>query len=257
VDNAIVITGAGGGLGKALAVELDKQGERLVLVGRRESSLLEVASTLKQEALIIEADLSLPSARSNLVQRLSACTKFKALVHNAAVVQPFTSLASLNEKDWHHIMSVNVDAPLFLTQQLLPKLENSRVLFLSSGARHLNIPMMMPYCISKEVLSRICEGFKIEHQSVHFASVCPGVVDTPMMSEIRESDQLLEDEHRFYQGLQENNILLTPQVIAKFLAWLILNSPLESYADNEWDVYQKWHQPYWADSLEVPDLPNG
>lgn len=251
----IVLTGAGSGIGQALACVLDKRGEELVLVGRRKQTLQETKAKLQQDCLLIEADLGLPEARTHVVKELSAFSKIRTLIHNASVIEPFSSLAGLSLNDWQRLMSINVEAPLFLTQALLAQLNGSRVLHISSGARFLSIPSMIPYCISKECLYRLYEGFKTEIRETYFASVCPGIVNTKMVGLMLDSSELPKEQHQFYLLLKEKGFLIPPELVAQFLAWLILDVSNEKFSEKEWDIYDSSHHQHWAKGLKLPPSP--
>lgn len=249
-----IITGGGSGIGKALALKLDSLDKKLILIGRNENKLYQTASLCHNKPIILPCDVSDKSQRDDLVKALKKYS-IQSLVHNAALVEPFSRLSELNETKWQMILKTNVEAPLFLTSALISELKEARVMFLSSGARYLNIPLMMPYCISKAMLHKIYEGFKIENPNLQFASVRPGVVETSMMAEILNAKNLEEDDKKFYQGLQKNEILLSPSIIAKFLSWLLLEADEKSYSQEEWDVYDTWHHAYWLAGESIPFIP--
>ena len=249
-----IITGGGSGIGRALAKALDKRDEKVVLIGRREQALLETAKLLSHESIVISADLGKEDDRAEVLSKLKPLS-LKAIIHNAATVEPFGPLAELSLDKWRDIMAINVEAPLFLTRELLPNLKGARVLMLSSGARHLSIPSMIPYCMSKEMVYRLYQGFMAEQQDVIFSTVCPGVVETPMMEEIISSEKLKANEHNFYQGLRDNAILLTPELVANFLTWLLLDVPAKQFSAKEWDIYDAVHHEEWLQDKELKTIP--
>ena len=90
-------------------------------------------------------------------------------------------------EDWRSHKASNIEGPLFLTQELLPKLvEGSRVIQISNGAAHQGKKGIGLYCTSKAALFMLGKILKDElaKQGVWFGTVISGQVDTPMQAEI-------------------------------------------------------------------------
>jgi uncharacterized protein len=114
--STVLLTGASGGLGRAIAHALDARGARVLLSGRREDALEEVRAELGGRAEVLAADLAEPGAALGLAERAGAVD---ALVANAAV--PASGAATdFTHEQIDRALDVNLRAPIQLTRALLP-----------------------------------------------------------------------------------------------------------------------------------------
>lgn len=251
----IIITGGGSGIGRALAQELALRGENVLIVGRRQQALDETAQT----SSLIQcccADVSGVEGRQKIADALTNTAYIKALVHNAGVIEPIAPLAALDVVAFEQALATNLTAPLFLTQLLLSKLTQSRVLHIGTAAAYFPIHAWAAYCVSKAGLSMLTRCWQLENgvEPLSFASVMPGIIDTDMQAVIRHAQTMEPDKLTFFQQLYENHKLLSPATVAQFLSWLLLRVTPERYVAKEWDIYDQSHHPEWLVAPhQVPD----
>lgn len=239
-----VITGGGSGLGRALALELVKRQQAVFIIGRQKETL---RNTAEQSSLITYccADVSLSSGRAQIVESLSQQPKILGLIHNAGIIDPIFSMAQVQEAAWRACMATNVEAPLFLTQALLPQLKHARVLHIGSGAAYFPIQGWAAYCTSKAALSMLTRCWQVEEPALLMASVMPGIVDTAMQDTIRHAHYMDPQKLDFFCQLKKAGGLLSPETVGTFLAWLLLDVSPEHYCAQEWDIYDTSHHPAW------------
>ncbi|WP_456443069.1 SDR family NAD(P)-dependent oxidoreductase, partial [Caldithrix abyssi] len=161
------------------------------------------------------------------------------LIHNAAQLQPVKALKSVTLNEWRQHFAVNVEAPLFLTQALLPFLsKGARVLHISSGAAHHAYAGWGAYCTSKAALHMLYQVWNKELNTaeIYVGSLRPGVVNTPMQDEVRlarkEDFPALE---RFIQLKQEGK-LLAPEIVARFICRVLMDTESTQFIEREWDI---------------------
>lgn len=239
-----VITGGGRGIGKALALALAARGKSVLIIGRQASTLTETS----QSSDLIEhwvADVSTHQGRESIVNRLSELTSIDGLIHNAGIIEPIQELGRIEEADWRQLMLTNLDAPLFLTQQLLEKLQQGRVLHIGSGAAYFPMLRCAAYCVSKAALSTLTRCWQLERETPAFACVMPGIADTSMTLLLRHSESMDPKEQDFFRRLEKNHQLLTSDTVALFLSWLLLDISPSEYVSKEWDIYDTSHQASW------------
>jgi len=133
----ILITGAGDGLGAALAQACGAAGAEVILLGRTVRKLEAVYDRIAEaggpEPGIYPLDLegAAPNEYAELAERVrDQCGRLDALVHNAAVVGDQTPLEFYRPLEWARVLQVNLNGPLLLTQACLPLLRKS-------GAAHV------------------------------------------------------------------------------------------------------------------------
>lgn len=182
----IVITGASGGIGAALAKELGRRGHHLVLAARREKELKEVASSARPDAVTVVADVT----RRQDVERLrdaaiQAFDHVDVWVNNAGrgISRP---VLELTDEDFDLMMAVNAKSALYGIQAIIPH-------FQQRGQGHLiNVSSMLgrvPFvsfrsaynaakCALNALTANLRMDLKATHPDIHISLVMPGVVFT-------------------------------------------------------------------------------
>lgn len=163
-----LLTGAGSGIGRSLALALGAQGAKLVLVGRNEKNLAEVAREIVHAggyALTLPEDLSLPERHEPLV--FSAATRLGGidLLINNAGVSSFAEYAQENPADIENLINTNITAPLLLTRAVLPRMLGSghgRIVNIGSILGSIGFPHFAAYSASKFALRGFSEALRRE-----------------------------------------------------------------------------------------------
>jgi len=179
-ERVALITGASGGIGRALVGVFEAQGWRVVSTDR-------VALDRPGHVVGSLADLSRPDTTGGaaLIAALRAETRgqLSAIVHNAAfqVVKP---TAELSADDWQTTLNVNLMAPFWLTQAFLPELSkrHGSVLAISSIHERLTKPGFVAYATSKSALSGMVRAMAVDlGGQVRVNAICPAAIGTPML----------------------------------------------------------------------------
>jgi len=183
-----LITGASGGIGRAIAVRLAEDGMNLVLCGRNIEKLNETARLTGREKdmLVMPVDLNGSAAVEEVFAK--AVERFggvDALINNAGLAQsqPFESI-SLEEYD--RIMNTNVKAPFLLTQAALPHLRASdyaAVISIASVTAHKGYPLQSVYSASKHALIGMSKSLanEVYRDNIRVHVISPGGVFTDMV----------------------------------------------------------------------------
>jgi len=245
-----VVTGGGSGIGRALAHSLALRGKEVLVIGRRHEPLVETAAFSPLISLLC-ADVASTKGRSIIMEHLKKTPEITGLINNAGTIEPIISLDRISEEDWQQALAINLTAPLFLSQQLLDKLTDGRVLNMGSATAYLPIEAWASYCVSKSALSMLTRCWQLESKKTAFASVMPGIIDTNMQLIIRESENGSEKDRTFYKTLQRENRLVKTEVAAAFLTWLLLDISVKEYTSKEWDIYDASHHPAWLVSPHI------
>jgi NAD(P)-dependent dehydrogenase (short-subunit alcohol dehydrogenase family) len=165
---AALVTGAGGGLGQAVAVILARAGADICIVDVKEEGLDETAKRIKdcgRKALVHVADLSVadncPAAVAATVQ---AFGRLDALCNVAGVLK----LANSHEMpvaEWNLVMAVNLTAPFLLSKAAIPHLLDSEgaIVNVTSIAAHMGQAYAAAYCASKAGLAQLTKAMAMEY----------------------------------------------------------------------------------------------
>ncbi|OGT42430.1 MAG: hypothetical protein A3F13_08275 [Gammaproteobacteria bacterium RIFCSPHIGHO2_12_FULL_40_19] len=252
MTKTIIITGATSGIGKTLATKLANDGHKVIAVGRNKSALDELHAEYPSTIVPVVADITLPEDRSAIKDRLSQNDKGIFLIHNAGIASPCI-LHDLSESDWDAHNAVNIKAPLFLTQALLPHLKaGGRVLHISTGLAHNALPGFTAYGLTKAALYMLKEfgNAELKEEGIVFGSAMPGIVDTPIQASIRAKDFPAVD---LFKGFKARNELLATETAAKFLTWLLFNTGDVEFGQGDWNIYDTAHRSHWAKPGEVKE----
>ena len=190
-----LITGATGGIGRALAAALAPAFD-LILSGRDAGKLGALAAECSGARTLI-LDLERPGSFESALSDLET---LDVLIHNAGVVE-LGAVADTPAGVWTHTLAVNVVAPAELTRVLLPALRAAKghVVFINSGAGLSAGPGWASYAASKFALRALADSLRAEEavHGVRVTTVYPGRTATDMQRKVRaqEGGAYLEDAY--------------------------------------------------------------
>lgn len=162
----IVITGAGVGLGRALARRFTADGDAVVLLGRTFSKVEAVANELGDAAMAVECDVSSPdSVRAAFAKIAEKHPKIDVLINNAALYQPIM-LREAKDSDVLATLLTNLAGPIYCAREAIPMLgKGGHIINVSSESVAMNFPMLGLYQITKAGLERFSEALHRELQA--------------------------------------------------------------------------------------------
>ncbi|GGD28860.1 SDR family oxidoreductase [Nocardioides daphniae] len=195
-----VLTGAGAGIGAALAQQLSDRGDQLVLLVRTPGRAAEVSEALGARHRVEVVDLADAAGVLEAGRRLAAeLGRVDSLVHCAGVVD-LARVADLDPQTWQHQLDVNLTAPAMLTAGLLPALRDggSTVVFVNSTSGLAASPSWAAYAASKHGLRALAESLRAEESSygLRVTTVFPSRTATGMQARVRaqEGKEYRDDE---------------------------------------------------------------
>ena len=185
-----LVTGASRGIGRAAAIALAEAGAHiLVHYGRSAEDAEAVVAQIRAaggKAQAVGADLATANGPAELAAKVRAIAgeRLDILVANAGVAKNAT-IEETTIEDFDALFAVNVRAPFFLVQQLLPILrEGSSVIFTSSLAAHASVGTLSAYAATKGAIDTMVKHFAaaLGPRGIRVNAVAPGVVATDMSS---------------------------------------------------------------------------
>jgi len=191
-----IVTGAGAGIGRAIATKLAAEGAAITLVDSNATALDEVAEQLRSDGVRCRCELvNLSDSRQyeGLVTRTSSTWgRLDILVNNAADVGRRLSLDALTHEEWSRVLDTNLTAPLFLSRDAARAMAaagyGGAIINVSSIQVHLPLATQVPYVSSKGGLEAMTRAMAVElgPLGIRVNAVAPGVIATPGMQAERD-----------------------------------------------------------------------
>jgi 3-oxoacyl-[acyl-carrier protein] reductase len=218
-----LVTGGSRGIGRATALALGQAGAQVIVhYGSAEKEAAAVVAEIRNgggKAEKVAADLRTADGPHLLAERVRAIVgdRLDILVANAGIFKA-ASIAEIKVEDFDALFAVNVRAPYFLVQQLLPVMcKGSSVILLSSLAAHAAVGNLSAYSATKGAIDTLVKHFAsaLGERGIRVNAVAPGVVPTEMSSFTKA------DAGRDYTlGMQALKRLATPEEIAAAITFL-------------------------------------
>jgi 3-oxoacyl-[acyl-carrier protein] reductase len=220
-----LVTGASRGLGRAIALALAGVGARIIVhYGHRADaakSVVDQISASGGRADAVGADLASPEGAHTLAAAVRNLVgeRLDIIVANAGIMNPAT-IEDTTVKDFDDLFAVNVRAPYFLVQQLLPILgEGSSIIFVSSLAAHSAIGVRVPaYAATKGAIDTLIRHFAsiLGPRGIRVNAVAPGVIETDMPNLAKT-----EEGRATLLGMQALKRIAQPEDVASVVAFLV------------------------------------
>jgi NAD(P)-dependent dehydrogenase (short-subunit alcohol dehydrogenase family) len=171
---AVVVTGAGSGIGRAVARTLLDAGHRVALAGRREAALRETAET-RDGALVVPADVTDPAAvRAAFARTVAAFGRVDVLFNNAGVFGPRVPLEEVSIDDWRAVVDVNLTGAFLCAQEAFRIMRaqrpgGGRIINNGSLSAHVPRPEAVGYTATKHAITGLTKAIALEGRDVGIA----------------------------------------------------------------------------------------
>ena len=187
-----VITGAGSGVGRAIALKFASEGWDVALVGRRGEPLVETAALMGPEAgeraTIVACDVSVADEVAAMgATVLERCGAVDVLVNAAGINVPQRSFETLSLDDWHAVLATNLHGAYYCVRAFLPGMRARRtgtIININSDVGKIARDLAGPaYVSSKFGLSGLTQQINAEERKngVRACSICPRDINTPLL----------------------------------------------------------------------------
>ena len=222
---SILITGALGGIGRALCEEFHAHGFAVIALDRREGEV-PCQHFVRADIAVLATD---PAKREAFAAEIRSLLEkedslLKGLVNNAAV-QILGGVDQLTIEAWQETLATNLLAPFFLVQALLPELEKARgaVVNISSIHEKLTKAGFVAYSTSKSALSGLTRAMAVDLGArVKVNAICPAAIKTPMLAAGFEGRQ---DAFNALSAAHPGGRIGTPEEVAHLARYLVAEAP--------------------------------
>ncbi|HXF40519.1 MAG TPA: glucose 1-dehydrogenase [Blastocatellia bacterium] len=178
----VIVTGASNGIGRATAERFLNEGSKVVLVGRRESALQEVASRASGNSFIIPADLSDEKQSESCIAHAVEMMGALDVLINAAGILKGGRIEDTSLALWDEMMNINLRSVFHLMRLAVPHLEETKgnIVNVSSVTGPRSFPGVLAYCVSKAGVDQLtrCAALELAAKGIRVNAVNPGVVVT-------------------------------------------------------------------------------
>jgi 3-hydroxybutyrate dehydrogenase len=238
-----LVTGAGRGIGRGIAVRLAREGYRVALTARSEDQLKETAAAVGEAAaLVVPADLLDPAAPDHVVGEVErAWGPVDVLVANAGAGES-APIAKFSDEKWARQLELNLTAPFRCIRRVVPHMVEQdwgRIVVIASLAAKRGEPYIAGYTAAKHGVLGLVRSVAAElaRTGVTANAVCPAYVDTPMTdgtvaSIVAQTGRSAEEARRILERIQPSHRLITVDEVVEAMWACVANSGINGQGIN-------------------------
>ena len=193
-NKCALITGASGGIGRAIAHAFNSQGAKIGLSGTRIDALEKLAAELGSNAFIIPADLASKDGPTQLIKNVDAVMGgVDILVNNAGLTRDQLALR-MSDEDWQIVLDVNVTSAFRLSKACLRSMMRKRwgrIIGISSVVGITGNPGQVNYAASKAAMIGMSKSLaqEVASRGITVNCVAPGFIETPMTNSLSDEQK--------------------------------------------------------------------
>lgn len=232
INNKIIITGAGGGLGEALINIYSKKKYNVIAIVRSENDFNKYKDLNNQYIDTYKLDITISEDIDSFISELNKHNKY-SIIHSASIVSP--SLLQDDQEILNKTIKTNLSAPIELTNKLLPYCHNSRILFVSSGLAFYHIKGLGAYSISKAGINAAVRAYQqdVPQEQAVFNYMIPGIFNTKMQTNLRNTKF---DSTDVFKAFKKDNRLRSAEMVASYIFNIMENTSLEDFEKKNWNI---------------------
>ena len=209
-----LITGASSGIGRATAIVFAKSGIQLIICGRRQERLDELAKTLQNDTNVYTLNFDVRN-KNDVTDAINSIPEaFKPidiLINNAGNAHGLDPIQEGSLDDWDAMMDINVKGLLYVSKAVIPEMvknNSGHIINLGSLAGKEVYPKGNVYCGSKHAVDAISQGMRIDLNpyGIKVGAINPGLVETEFSKVRFKGDAIADTVYKGYKALQAEDI---------------------------------------------------
>jgi len=246
-----IVTGAGRGLGRAIALAMSREGARTAIISRTADELEEVARQMKGENIVFAGDVSNQQDVARMVRKTKErFSGIDILVNNAGVIGPVRFVEDADDQSWLKTLDINLNGAFFFSKSVIPVMVEKgggKIINIVSGLGRMPFPRFCAYSVSKAGLIQLTLSLseELENLNIQVYAIDPGVMDTKMQEKIRSmgAEVLGDSIFRHFTAYKEEGHLKDPGDVARLAVFLASSDggslsgqigTLDDYRDHGW-----------------------
>ena len=195
-DKVAIVTGAGQGIGRAIALRLAGAGATVVVAEMNREvgdAVAREIEALGGNSLVIEADVSKLDQTQHMAQQtLDAFNQIDILVNNAGIAGKTATLPDLDESDWDAVIDVNLKGVFLCCKAVIDHMierQYGKIVSVASIAGKEGNPTLIPYSASKAGVICLTKALakEVTEYSINVNCVSPAVIQTPILEQVSQS----------------------------------------------------------------------
>lgn len=245
-DQVILITGGGKGIGRATALQLAKQGAKLVITGRTEKDLIQTSQAMIQSGYVclpIVGDVTMVEDCKRIMdETIKVYQRLDVLINNAGL-----SMRGLFEQTslevFHQVVAINFLGAVNMTKFALPFIKKNQgsIVFISSLSGLKGLPMIAPYSSAKMALTGFSESLRAElaNDHVHVGNVFVGFTENDANKKILDGQGKLMAIQRPKNNASQNDVACAIQVMLQRRQSVKILTPLGKLASFAYRMFPR------------------
>jgi NAD(P)-dependent dehydrogenase (short-subunit alcohol dehydrogenase family) len=233
-DKTAIITGAGRGLGRDIAVAMAGEGARITVMSRSLRDLKEVEDKVEAtggNTLIFKGDVSREDDVNRMVcQTMSLFGRIDILVNNAAIIGPARFMEDANPGAWEETIAINLNGAFYCAHAVAPimgKQGGGKIISITSGLGQRPFSRFCAYGVSKAGIIQLTRSLseELKEMEIQVNAIDPGVMDTGMQDQIRAlgPEILGQVIYNYFLEYKEKGLLKDPAEVARLAVYLASN----------------------------------
>jgi NAD(P)-dependent dehydrogenase (short-subunit alcohol dehydrogenase family) len=252
-DRVAIVTGAGRGIGLAIALAFAREGVRLVLAARGAAQLDDAAASCRKagaQVIAVPADVARWDQVQHLVDvALKEWGRIDVLVNSAGVYGPIGPTAEVDLDAWVQALHINLVGPLLLCRALTPHMQPQRqgkIILLGGGGATTPLPNFSSYAASKAGLVRLADTLaeELKEFNIQVNVIAPGLVDTQLQDEVLAAGGKAGPLYEKIKAAREKGAGAVPPEVAADLAVFLASEASGSLTGKliaaPYDPWKQW-----------------
>jgi 3-oxoacyl-[acyl-carrier protein] reductase len=264
-DKVAIVTGAGRGIGEAVAGAFAREGARSILVSRTESEVAAVANAITARGAVaaaVAADVSGPLTADRIVKAaIEAYGGVDILVNAAGIYGPIGAVWEADAQEWVRAVEVNLFGTVYLSRAVIPHMirrRGGKIVNFSGGGATAPLAFFSAYAVSKSAVVRFTETLaeEVKPFNIQVNAIAPGAVDTRLQDAVLAAGDRagpLFERIRLLRERKEGGVPRDlPAALAVFLASAASNGLTGKLIAAPYDGWQTWDAEKIAEVMALP-----